>query len=152
METGKSANFYGRWLCCLVVRFFFGHIAWLFSFIFRMILRVKITLKGGTVLRNWALHKCGEGVSLKDLSASLLNGSSGNTYFQAIEPFYLGIFVYKISHKKKSIIEKKKKKKIAYLIANSLKKTLKKNRIALSFFAKCFWDKPIFLWPYKSTI
>ena len=44
-----------------------------------MIARVRITKRGGEVLRNWALHRCSETALLQDLAVSdLLDGSSGN--------------------------------------------------------------------------
>ena len=54
-----------------------------------MIVSVRITNRGGEVLRNWALHRCSETALLQNLATSLLDGSSGNDFFQAIEPFYL---------------------------------------------------------------
>ncbi len=32
-----------------------------------MIVRVRITKTGGNVLRNWALHRCGENVTIENL-------------------------------------------------------------------------------------
>lgn len=55
-----------------------------------MIVRVKIVRKGGgSVLRKWALHRCGEGVTLTNLKDVLFSGDSTNILFPAIEPFYL---------------------------------------------------------------
>ena len=52
-----------------------------------MIIRVRI-LERGVILRNWALHKVGETSTLREISLSLLDGSSKNAFFPAIEPFY----------------------------------------------------------------
>ena len=54
-----------------------------------MIVRVRITKKKGVVMRNWALHRCSESVTLRDLATSLIDGSSGNEFFPTIEPFHL---------------------------------------------------------------
>ena len=43
-----------------------------------MIALVRITKRGGEVLRNWALHRCSETALLQNLATSLLDRSSGN--------------------------------------------------------------------------
>ena len=41
------------------------------------------------MIRNWALHKCPDNIKIGELGKSLVDGSSSNPYFPAIEPFYL---------------------------------------------------------------
>ena len=54
-----------------------------------MIVRVRIVKTGGVVLRNWALHRCSDNVTINALKDDLVSGSSGNPFFPAIEPYYM---------------------------------------------------------------
>ena len=54
-----------------------------------MIVRFRITKTGGNMLRNLALHRCGENVTIEKLDKTIIEGTSGNVFFPAIGPLHL---------------------------------------------------------------
>ncbi len=49
-----------------------------FYFLFGIFSHIVITKTGGKVLQNWALHRCGENVTIEKLTKTLIEGTSEN--------------------------------------------------------------------------